>query len=215
LLRISCIISIRVFGVPFFAAVHPQIERMDRIMAICQKCGIQVVEGTAFCPNCGAPLAQPQQAPQYQQPPQYQPPQQQYQQAPQYQPPVAPPPYQPVAPVVDPSDHTADFDAEDISANKVVAMAAYLLGILGIVVALLAAPESKYASFHARQALKLEVVNTLLSIVTVVLVWTFIVPIVGGIAVAVLFVIRIILFFQVCSGKAKDAPLLSKIGFLN
>jgi len=196
LLRISCIISIRVFGVPFFAAVHPQIERMDRIMAICQKCGIQVVEGTAFCPNCGAPLAQPQQAP-------------------QYQPPVAPPPYQPVAPVVDPSDHTADFDAEDISANKVVAMAAYLLGILGIVVALLAAPESKYASFHARQALKLEVVNTLLSIVTVVLVWTFIVPIVGGIAVAVLFVIRIILFFQVCSGKAKDAPLLSKIGFLN
>ena len=41
-----------------------------------------------------------------------------------------------------PADHTAEFAADDISKNKVTAMAAYMLGIIGIVIALLAAPES-------------------------------------------------------------------------
>ena len=180
-------------------------------MAFCQKCGNQFADGTSFCPVCGAPVtAQQQAAPAQQAAPQYQQPAAPQYQAPQYQQPV-----QQYQPVVDLSDHTAEFDPKDISDNKVVAMSAYLLGILGIVVALLAAPESKYASFHARQALKLEVVNMLLSIVTVILCWTFIVPILGGIAMVALFVIRIILFFHVCGGKAKDAPLIGKISFLN
>ena len=84
----------------------------------CEKCGQELGEGLAFCPNCGAPVAaapapqqeapvvaaaapQPEapvqapaqeyQQPQFQQPqqPQYQQPQQQYQQ-PQYQQPVIP-----------------------------------------------------------------------------------------------------------------------------
>lgn len=182
-------------------------------MANCQNCGAPIAEGTTFCTACGAPVAQQPAAPQYQQPaPQYQQPAPQYQQpAPQYQQPVYTAPVQ----VVDPSDHTADFDAKDISDNKIIAMAAYLLSTLGIIIALLAAPESKYASFHARQALKLDIVNILLTIAMAVLCWTFIVPIVGGIASAALFVIRIILFFQVCGGKAKDAPLLNKLKFLN
>ena len=33
------------------------------------------------------------------------------------------------APYVDPLDHTGEFDAADISANKVVAMLPYILGI--------------------------------------------------------------------------------------
>lgn len=182
-------------------------------MAFCQNCGNQFADGNAFCPVCGTPAAAPQQAPQQAAPVQ-QPAPQQYQQAPQYQAPPMQQPYQQPVQVIDPSDHTAEFDPQDISDNKVVAMSAYILGILGIVIALLAAPESKYASFHARQALKLEIVNTLLSIVTVVLCWTFIVPILGSIAVVAVYVIRIILFFQVCSGKAKDAPLIGKISFL-
>lgn len=114
----------------------------------------------------------------------------------------------------DPSDHTAEYDEKDISDNKVVAMAAYILGIVGIIIALIAAPESKYASFHARQALKLEIVTQLLVLVSLVLCFTFIVPILGAIAAAVLYVVRVILFFQVCKGKAKDAPIVGKIGFL-
>ena len=82
------------------------------------------------------------------------------------------------------------------------------------VIALLAAPESPYASFHSRQALKLEIVNQLLLIVSLVLVWTFIVPILGAIAMTVVFVVRVICFFQVCSGKAKDAALIGSLPFL-
>lgn len=111
-------------------------------------------------------------------------------------------------------DHTAEFDSEDISSNKVVAMAAYILGMVGIVIALLAAPGSKYAAFHSRQALKLSITNTLLAFVMVLLSWTIIVPIAGAVCIVILGVVRIICFFQVCSGKAKDAPIIRSLGFL-
>ena len=120
----------------------------------------------------------------------------------------------PVAPV-DPSDHTANFTTEDISQNKVVAMSAYILGVFGVVIALLAAPQSGYVTFHSRQALKIEILSVLLSFVSLVLCWTLIVPIAAAICVVILFVIRIICFFQVCSGKAKDAPIIKSLPFIN
>lgn len=116
--------------------------------------------------------------------------------------------------VQDPRDHTAEFTAEDISKNKVIAMAAYILGIFGIIIALLAAPESPYASFHSRQCLKIEILNILLAVITVVLGITVIVPIAGAIGMVILFVVRIICFFQVCKGRAKEAPIISSFGFL-
>lgn len=90
-----------------------------------------------------------------------------YPQQPVYQQPVYP-----QQPVYDPADHTAEFDPEDVSQNKVIAMAAYILGTVGIIIALLAAPQSKYAAFHSRQALKLDIVSTLLLIVSAVLAFT-------------------------------------------
>lgn len=148
------------------------------------------------------PAAQPQAPEQQPQPPVY--PQQ-----PVYQQPVYPP-----QPAYDPADHTAEFDPEDVSQNKVIAMAAYILGTVGIIIALLAAPQSKYAAFHSRQALKLDIVSTLLLIVSAVLAFTFIVPIAGAVCIAILFVVRIVCFFQVCSGKAKDAAIIGKLPFL-
>ena len=47
-----------------------------------------------------------------------------------------------------------------------------------------------------------------------VLAFTFIVPIAGAVCIAILFVVRIICFFQVCSGKAKDAAIIGKLPFL-
>ena len=128
-----------------------------------------------------------------------------YPQQPVYQQPVYP-----QQPAYDP----AEFDPEDVSQNKVIAMAAYILGTVGIIIALLAAPQSKYAAFHSRQALKLDIVSTLLLIVSAVLAFTFIVPIAGAVCIAILFVVRIICFFQVCSGKAKDAAIIGKLPFL-
>ena len=186
-------------------------------MAFCQKCGSQLAEGGTFCAVCGTPVAQAaapvQQPAQPEQAPEAAPAQQPAaQQAPVQQPVYQQPVYQqPMQPAYNPADHTAEFAADDISKNKVTAMAAYMLGIIGIVIALLAAPD---ASFHSRQALKLEIVNQLILLAMIVLIWTFIVPIVGAIAMLAIMVIRVILFFQVCAGKAKDAPLIGSLPFL-
>lgn len=161
----------------------------------CTNCGTELPEGSAFCTNCGASLAggTPQPAGQTANTG-----------VPQTQNYATP----------DITDHTAEFSAKDISDNKVMAMVPYLLGTLGIILALLASKESPYASFHVRQALKFTVVNTLLGIITAVLFWTFIIPILAGICFAVLFVIKVICFFSVCSGKAKEPPIISSLKFL-
>lgn len=121
----------------------------------------------------------------------------------------------PATVTVDVHDHTAEYAPDDVSRNKVVAMASYLLGTLGIIIALLAAPQSPFAAFHCRQALKIEICNVLVTLISVILCWTVIVPIAGAICAGILFVIRIICFFQVCQGKAKDAAILGSLPFIN
>ena len=111
----------------------------------------------------------------------------------------------------DPNDHTGEYDPQDISDNKVFAMAAYLLSIFGVIVALLAAQKSPYAMFHARQSLKLSICEALCAVIMIV-------PILGWIAgiicLLILFVVRVILFFQVCKGQAKEAPIIGNFAFL-
>ena len=168
-------------------------------MAFCPQCGAPVPDGVATCPQCGASMAptvqQPQPQPQFQQ-------QQQYQQFQQ--------PYAPV-PMVDPKDHTAEYDPKDISENKVFAMAPYLMGAIGIIVALLAAQKSEFTMFHVRQALKITMVNILLVICCII-------PIVGwifaGVCSIILVVLQFIMFFRVCKGKAVEVPIVGNLGFL-
>lgn len=191
-------------------------ERTVEFMAFCEKCGAQIPENGTFCAACGAPVAAQAQPPgsrssrqHSRRHPSSSPSRRFTRSSPVYQQPVYP-----QQPAYDPADHTAEFDPEDVSQNKVIAMAAYILGTVGIIIALLAAPQSKYAAFHSRQALKLDIVSTLLLIVSAVLAFTFIVPIAGAVCIAILFVVRIICFFQVCSGKAKDAAIIGKLPFL-
>lgn len=161
-------------------------------MKFCPNCRSQLGDEATFCPMCGIQLPvgapQPQQAPAYQQAPQYA-------------------PYAPY-------DHTAEFDPRDISDNKVYAMLLYLLGIPGIIIALLASSSSKYVSFHLRQSLKFVVTETLLTLASALLCFTFIVPIAAGIMILVLSVIKIICFFQICSGKAKEPAIIRSLSFL-
>ena len=155
-------------------------------MKYCPKCGAQMEDNAAFCPNCGN-NAQPNSSP--------------------YQAPVY------AAPEPDPFDHTGEFDAQDISENKVLCMLVYLMGVIGIIYALLAGKDSKYVAFHVRQALKFEVVTILLGIVMALLCWTIIVPIVGGVCMAIVLVLKVICFFQICSGKAKEPAIIRSLGF--
>lgn len=121
------------------------------------------------------------------------------------------PPQQAFVPAYDPYDHTAEFDPKDISDNKVFAMLCYLMDFIGIIVALLATHSSKYTMFHVRQALKIEVAS-ILSI------FVLIIPFLGWIAFPILqgiiWVIKIISFFQICSGKAKEPAIIRSFGFL-
>lgn len=128
---------------------------------------------------------------------------------PGYQPSYAPP-----APVYDPYDHTREFDAADISNNKVFAMSIYLLGLFGIIVALIASHDSPYVAFHVRQGLKFEIVEVILAVITTVLCWTVIVPIAAAVALVILFVLRVIMFISICKGQAKEPGIIRSLGFL-
>ena len=111
----------------------------------------------------------------------------------------------------DNSDHTAEFDPKDISDNKVIAMLPYLLPVFGLIIAILLASTSKYVQFHVRTVLKFTVVEALLTFVNII-------PLLGQIAYVVCTIIcavlRIIAFFQICGGKAKDPAIISNLGFL-
>lgn len=111
-------------------------------------------------------------------------------------------------------DHTWKFEERDISENKVVAMAAYVLGPIGIIIALLASQTSPFAGFHVRQALKFAVLQALVSIVMVLLCWTVIVPIAGGVFLVILLVLQVIAFIDVCKGRAVEPPLIRGIRFM-
>ena len=93
-------------------------------------------------------------------------------------------------------------------------MIVYLMGWIGIVIALLASPQSPYTAFHVRQAIKINVAVMLMSMFAGLLAWTVIIPIVALIMAVVFFVIQIICFFQVCSGKAVEPAIVRSLDFL-
>ena len=186
-------------------------RKVDFPMKHCPVCNAQLDDNAMFCGNCGAAFSSQnaQNAGQPAQPVQPQP---------------APaggaqngsfsyPPYQP--PKRSPYDHTEEFDHKDISDNKVFAMGCYLLSFLGVIIALLASHKSEYAMFHVRQAMKFIVLDALIGLLTATLFWTFIIPILGGIAMVTLLVIRIISFVQICQGKAVEPYLVRNLGFLH
>lgn len=114
-------------------------------------------------------------------------------------------------PMPDPKDHTAEYDAADISENKVIAMSCYLLGVFGIIISLLAARDSAYSRFHSRQAMKIIICQAFSALFAIV-------PVIGWIACAVceviLIVVDIICVVRVGKGQAKEAPIVSSFNFL-
>ncbi len=111
-------------------------------------------------------------------------------------------------------DHTGEFYAQDVSENKVLAMTCYLMGIFGVILCLLSGGQSPYAAFHAKQALKITVAESLCGILAALLCWTFIVPIAAGVLMIILWVVKIICFFSICKGEAKEPPIIRNIAFL-
>ena len=117
--------------------------------------------------------------------------------------------------VIEPWDHTAEFDAQDISDNKVYALSAYLFSLLGVLLCNVLAKESPYAQFHAREALKIDVVTIVVYVLACVLCWTCIAPVAGVILIFILFIVKIICFVQVCKGQAKEPWMIRSIKALH
>ena len=200
-------------------------------MKVCPNCNNNIDDGSVFCVVCGTNVASPQSEPQPEvtyappvQPQGTQPVPPNNTQAPSGQqvPPQGVPYYtaQPNAqanpqPVADQFDHTSEFDAKDIADNKLYALLVYLLGILGIIVALLIKIDSPYLKFHINQGIKLTIIEAVVGVATALFCWTCIVPVVGNIALITLTVVQIICIIDVCSGKAKDAPIVRSIKFLD
>ena len=123
------------------------------------------------------------------------------------------------------ADYTSKFDEKDRSENKIYAMLAYLLGIVGIIIALLAAKKSDYVQFHVRQSIKLTVCSALLGIIMIPFAVLSLIPFVGivfGIVVTLIaiaqlgiYILRIVAFAQVCSGKAKEPAIVGELKMFN
>lgn len=154
-------------------------------MKFCTKCGTQCDDAANCCHSCGTRFAEAAAA--------------------------APAAAPAAVPYVDPTDHTDEFDKKDISDNKVVAMLCYLLSVFGLIIACLLSGESKYVQFHVRTCLKITVIEALLALCLIVPFLGWLVFVVGTVTCLVL---RIIAFFQICCGKAKDPAIISSLGFL-
>ena len=152
-------------------------------MLTCKQCGTQVEDGVMNCTNCGAPIEAPVQ---------------------QNQP-------------IDLSekfnefnntaDTTAEYDAQDIEKNKVMAVLAYIL----FFIPLLAAKDSKFARFHTNQGLVLFLGGIIASVVAVIPVIGWIVALIAGLVITVLAIIGII---NALNGKAKELPVIGKFKIL-
>lgn len=158
-------------------------------MKICARCGAQLQDNASFCPHCGGSCSSEM-----------------------GQPGVYP------GMVAMPYDHTAEFDPKDVSDNKVICMAVYLMGIMGTIIAMLASGTSPYVAFHVRQALKITILNTLVGICSLLL---LIIPLVNLVVLfallvwqIVVLVIRVICFSNICGGKALEPPIIRSVGFL-
>ena len=94
-------------------------------------------------------------------------------------------------------------DASDVEKNKVFGILAYI-GIL-FLIQLLAAPESKFAKFHANQGCILFILAVAVNVVWIVPVLGWIIGFFGWIAVLVLAVMGII---NAAGGTMKKLPLI-------
>jgi len=99
-----------------------------------------------------------------------------------------------------------EFGAEDVQNGKLWAFLAYLLGIIGFIIVLLAQKENKFAMYHAKQSLGLFIAAIVLSVAAMVpfIGWFLIGPI-GMLVIIVLWVIGMI---NALTGKATALPLI-------
>lgn len=157
-------------------------------MSYCKKCGAEIEDGVKFCPSCGTATDEATDETTGKGFADF------------------------VAGLNNTADTTAEFDTKDIEDNKVMALLSYIGPLF--LVPMLAAPNSKFARYHANQGLVLFLAELILSaaswvlcLIPIPLIWRLF-----GIASGLASLIYLILgIYNAVSGKAKELPLIGHI----
>ena len=179
-------------------------------MPFCSNCGAEIKEDANFCTSCGKAVEEKREN------------------GNTYSSPAGNDFGAKVNDFTNTEDKTAEFDAADISDNKVYSILSYI-GIL-VLVAILAAPKSKFARFHANQGLVLFIIEAAYGIISTVItnvlklafrfvpavfsVSYFILSAILGCIGLVFLVFVIIGVINAANGKAKELPIIGKITIL-
>lgn len=173
-------------------------------MALCKNCGAQIEDNVKFCPQCGATAESI--GVQQTQPPQNEAAQNNFSAK--------------FASLNNTADTTAEFDANDVTQNKAMAILAYF-GPL-VLIPIFAAKGSKFARYHSNQGLLLLIACTAWSIVYSIINWIilaiswrlyFISSIIGIFSI-VFIVLAVIGIVNAANGKAKELPVIGKYKIL-
>ncbi len=173
-------------------------------MALCKNCGAQIEDNVKFCPQCGATAENI--GTQQTQPQQNEAAQNNFSAK--------------FASLNNTADTTAEFDANDVTQNKAMAILAYF-GPL-VLIPIFAAKGSKFARYHSNQGLLLLIACTAWSIVyniinriILAISWRlyFISSIIGIFSI-VFIVLAVIGIVNAANGKAKELPVIGKYKIL-
>lgn len=115
------------------------------------------------------------------------------------------------------ADHTSEMDANDVQANKVMAILSYL-GFL-VLIPIFGAKDSRFARFHANQGLILWICGFVINIVFGLLGKIDLLATVFGLLRSLVSIIILILvvygIVNAAGGKAKELPLIGGFKLLN
>lgn len=105
------------------------------------------------------------------------------------------------------TDTTHTFDPQDIADNKWLSIFCYF-GIMTMIFALIAKPDSKFIKYHANQGLDLMILGIASVVVCIIPILGWIV---AGVASVFSTVCSIIGIVNCCKGRAKELPLVGGI----
>lgn len=152
-------------------------------MAFCSNCGSNISDEATFCASCGQPVGGANAQKQYQ--------------------------YQGYAPK--PTAYIPETDEQDIRDNSTLSLFCYL-SIFGIILALVAKPESKYVKFHANQGICMNIFIMILSLCAII-------PFLGWVAAGVGYIFTgvcaIMGIVRACNGRMVPLPIFGKYNVLN
>ncbi|MBR3767420.1 MAG: hypothetical protein IKL10_04160 [Clostridia bacterium] len=116
--------------------------------------------------------------------------------------------------VPDPWDRTALFSEEDVSEYRLFAALTYLLGFIGIIIALLVNKDSEYLKFHIYQGLKITICQAALGLFSLIGAWTFIIPLAAAVCFILIVIIQLVSTFWTLQGKSKEAIIIRSLNIL-